>query len=267
LTRGDVFALAHELSERGEPFAMVTVTKTVGSSPRKPGATMLVRPDGGIVGTIGGGRIEELVIAEATRAIAEGRSLEYKLDSLSSADQRCGGGMTFFISVHRRPKIVIFGGGHIAAALAEMAGLAGFHVAVVDEREEFARKERFPRAGLVLRERPDRVAEKLSIDGDTYVVIVTHDHRVDEAVLAKVVSTRARYIGMIGSQTKALLTLTALRDRGVPAEALKRVRSPMGLDIGAESPEEIAISILAEMIRERRGATGQPLTTADKLRE
>ncbi len=266
MDQDELFRVAHDLSERGESFAIVTVTKAVGSSPRKPGATMLVRADGGIVGTIGGGKVEELVMEEARRAIGEGRSREYKLDSLASADQRCGGGMTFFISVHRRPRMVIFGGGHIAAPLAEVASLAGFYVVVVDEREKFARKERFPRASLVIRERPDQVVDKLLID-DAYVIIVTHDHRLDEAILAKVIKTKAHYIGMIGSQTKALLTLSSLRDKGVPAEALRRVRSPMGLNIGAETPEEIAVSIVAEIIGERKRATGEPLTVADKLRE
>jgi len=262
----EIFAEAQRLTKMGRAFAMVTVIKTIGSTPRSVGTQMIVLPDGRIVGTIGGGKIEAVVITEAINAIKEGAPRIYELKSLQTLDQRCGGGMTFFINVHNpMPTLVIFGGGHVAVPTAKLAKMVGFRVVVIDPRVEFANRERFPDADEIVNEDFATAAEKLESTKDTYIVVMTPDHMKDEHVVEKTAGRNFAYVGMIGSESKALLTLHSLKER-VPEEVLRQVRTPMGLEIGAQTPEEIAVSIVAELIRVRRGGTGEPMSVAQRER-
>lgn len=261
-----LFDSARRLTEEGEPFAIVTITKTIGSTPRQVGTSMIVKEDGKIIGTIGGGAIEASVIEQATQALKERKPRTYELPSLQTLDQRCGGGMTFFINVSNpRPTLVIFGAGHVAVPTARLAKTAGFRVVVIDPRKEYSNRERFPEADQLINEDFAEAAGKIHIDDQTYVIVMSPDHLKDELTVEKVITSEAAYVGMIGSEAKALLTLHSLKKR-VPEEILRRVKTPMGLEIGAETPGEIAISIVAELIRTRRGGTGEPMSVAQKER-
>lgn len=216
---------------------------------------MLVRADGSILGTIGGGSLEERVIREAVGAMRTGKikRLSYHLTEGEDTGMVCGGNLEVFIEpVLAEPSLFIFGGGHIALALAKMARLAGFKIVVIDDRPEFATPQRFPEAEQTLVTDFSEAFPKLSIRSSDYIVIVTHGHKGDEVVLERVLRTEARYIGMIGSTKKNEAISSHLRAKGISQELLDRVYTPVGLKINAQTPAEIAVSILAEIIKVRR---------------
>ncbi len=253
----DIYQEIVRVKAGGEEVALVTVVRASGSTPREEGAKMLVRPDGSIIGTIGGGSLEAQVIREAVKVIRQGkpkrlhRSLAAK--EAEEAGMICGGELEVFIEpILTPPALYIFGGGHIALALAKMGKLVGFNITVIDDRAEFAHAERFPEANVILAEDFTKSFPRVKIDKSSYIVIVTHGHRHDEVVLEWAVGTPARYIGMIGSKTKNETIFTHLRARGIPQKQLDRAHAPIGLEIEAQTPEEIAVSILAEVIKVRR---------------
>jgi len=167
----------------------------------------------------------------------------------------CGGDLEVFIEpILTTPTLFIFGGGHISLPLAKTAKLLGFKIAVIDDRAEFANTERFPEAEMVLADDFTKAFSKLKIDKTSYIVIVTRGHQHDELVLDMALGTPAKYIGMIGSKTKVKATYSHLLAKGVPKEKLDSVHSPIGLEIGAQTPEEIAVSILAEIVKVKRSA-------------
>ena len=219
---------------------------------------MLVRLDGSILGTIGGGSLEAQIIKEALKVIRQNKPQRLHR-SLSAKDSEvgmiCGGDLEVFIEpILTQPALFIFGGGHIALALAKMGKLCGFKIAVVDDRKEFANAERFPEAEIVIAGDFAKSFDRVEIDKSSYIVIVTHGHKHDELVLEWAVGTQAKYIGMIGSKTKNEAVFSHLMDRGIPREQLDRVHAPIGLEIEAQTPEEIAVSILAEVIKVRRSS-------------
>ena len=251
----DIYQELARIRAEGEEAALATVISAGGSTPREEGAKMLVRVDGSILGSIGGGNIEKQVIEEAVKVIKRGRPqrLDYHLKEGEEVGMICGGDVEVFIEpILSIPTMYIFGGGHIALCLAEMAKLVGFKIAVIDDREEFASSQRFPDAELTMVGDFAEAFQKLEIDKSSYIVIVTHGHEGDEVVLEGALATRAKYIGMIGSKTKNRVILSHLLAKGIPQEQLDRVHAPIGLEIYSQTPEEIAVSILAEVIKVRR---------------
>jgi len=253
----DIYEELVKIRARGEESALVTLTSAHGSTPREQGAKMLVRRDGSIIGTIGGGRIEDLVIKKSLEVIKKGKPerLSYSLKEGEETGMVCGGDVEVFVEpILPSPTLFIFGGGHIALCLAKMAKMASFKIVVIDDRTEFANPERFPEAEQTLVADFAQAFSQLGIDESSYIVIVTYAHTGDEVTLEGALKTRAKYIGMIGSRSKNELVYSHLRDKGISQELLDRVHAPIGLEINARTPEEIAVSILAQLIKVRRSA-------------
>ncbi|MGC8741223.1 MAG: XdhC family protein [Candidatus Sumerlaeaceae bacterium] len=253
----EIYQTISQLLQEGKRGALITVVETVGSTPRKAGAKMLVTEDGQLIGTVGGGCVEADLVAYAKQVIRLGQPGMFEVDlTAKNADENdmlCGGKMKAFIEpIVPEEHLVIFGGGHISRALHEFAAKVGFRVTVTDDRPEFANAERFPLAAHIVAEPFEKQAELVSVDQNTYVVIATRGHSYDELCMEIALGTPARYIAMVGSRTKVGLFKKNLRDRGFSDDELARVVCPAGLDIGAETPEEIAISIVAQMIAIRR---------------
>jgi len=253
----DIYQEIVRVKDEGEEAALVTVVSATGSTPREEGAKMLVKPDGTILGTIGGGNLEAQVIEEAIKVMKQGRPkrLHFALTA-KEADEVgmvCGGELEVFIEpILSPPTLYLFGGGHISLSLAKMGKLLGFKITVIDDRAEFASPDRFPEADILLAEDFAKSFPKLKIDKSSYIVIVTRGHQHDELVLERAVGTQAKYIGMIGSKTKVKAIFSHLLTKGISKEQLGRVHAPIGLKINAQTPEEIAVSILAEVIKVRR---------------
>lgn len=261
----DVYEAVAEAMRRGESVALATIVQTRGSTPRQVGTKMLIRRDGTILGTVGGGALEVAIIEAALEALSEGkpRLVHYGL----RADQHeqdlgvCGGDLDVFIDVIvPQATLLLIGAGHVAVPLAEMARMLGFRIVVFDDRAEYANRDRFPQADEVLVDEFGAGLRKLDITQNTWVVIATRSHESDAAALRAVIGSPATYIGLLGSRRKVSLIFKALREAGVGEEQLARVYAPVGLDLGADTPEEIAVSIMAEMVMVRQGGTGQSLS-------
>src|SRR5690242_20817170 len=254
----DIFEEIVRMRRAGQRGALATIVHTNGSIPSFESSRMLVREDGGIVGTIGGGCVEADVWAAAREVMEREapRKMIFNLNNEASFDNGliCGGTLEVFVEpILPQPVAYLFGGGHVSTAVARAAHAAGFGIVVVDDREAFANKERFPMAHEIYTSYEDAF-EKINPNAASYLVIVTRGHKEDMRVLAWAVRAEARYVGMIGSKRKVLSVYKALEREGYRAEEFERVYAPMGLEIGALSPEEIAISIVAELIAVRRNA-------------
>ncbi len=255
MTDIEIYEEIIRIKNAGAVAALATVISAKGSTPREEGAKMLVRADGSILGTIGGGGLEARIITEAAEVLRMGepKHLNFTLTEKGDLGALCGGNVEVFIEpIKPEPSLYIFGGGHIGVPFARMAKLLDFRVVVIDNRPEFACRERFPEADQVLVEDYNTAVSKLKIEKSSFIVIITHGHKGDEAVLTQAVNTEARYIGMIGSRAKVKTLFAHLRDKGIPQERLNKVHAPIGLEIHAETPAEIAVSILAEMIQVKR---------------
>ena len=255
----DVLEEVVRLRRAGRKCALATIIHANGSIPSYASAKLLVRDDGTMAGTIGGGCVEAEVWDAAREAMETGKSrrMTFSLGQDAAYDNGliCGGQLEVFIEpVEPQPRAIIFGAGHISKSLCQVAGMIGFHTTIVDNRESFANRERFPDAGEIFSAEYEDVFPKLEINHCSYLIIVTRGHRDDMRVLRWAVSTNACYIGMIGSRRKALAVYKELEKEGISRSAFERVSSPMGLDIAALSPEEIAVSVTAEMIAIRRRA-------------
>jgi len=251
----EVYQAILDVLDASETAAVCTVVHSSGSSPQKMGSKMLVHRGGSIVGTIGGGTIEHAVIAEAKGVIEGGRSQLFKAHLSRDLAMCCGGRMEIFIEpVGDRPWLLLFGGGHVGAALCSIASRSGFRVHVIDEREEFANASVHPDAAAFSTGDPLDLIDELPWGPQAYAVIVTHSHRSDEDLLARCVERERRYLGMIGSKAKVLRFLKRYEQRGLDRAAFATVRAPIGLDIGARDPGEIAVAIAAELVAVRRGA-------------
>ncbi len=266
----DIFEEIIQLRRAGRRGALATIVHTNGSIPSFESSRMLVREDGSIAGTIGGGCVEADVWAAAKEVMKQEapRKMVFNLNHEASYDNGliCGGTLEVFVEpILPQPVLYIFGGGHVSMALALAANTAGFAIGIVDDRETFANKERFPMAGEVYTSY-EEAFEKLKPSASSYLVIVTRGHRDDMRVLQWAAQTDSRYIGMIGSKRKVLSVYEALEREGIPAEKLARVHAPVGLEIGALTPEEIAISITAELIATRRNAKGLSHKAVQTLR-
>jgi xanthine dehydrogenase accessory factor len=255
----DLFEEIVRMRRAGHRGALATIVHTNGSIPSFETSRMLVREDGSTLGTVGGGCVEADVWAAAKEVMLSEvpRKLTFHLNNEATYDNGliCGGTVEVFVEAILPPPVVyLFGGGHVSTAVAKAAHAAGFGVAVIDDRESFANGERFPMAQEFHTTFEDAFA-KLRPNGSSYLVIVTRGHREDMRVLAWAVRTKARYIGMIGSRRKVLSVYKALENEGYRLDEFERVFAPMGLEIGALSPEEIALSIVAELVAVRRNAT------------
>jgi len=248
---------AVRVAEGGEPVAIVTVVATEGSTPRKAGARMLVRADGRLVGTVGGGKLEADLVARAREVLASGRPelVSFELTGEGAGGLVCGGTVRAFVeALEAAPTLLLFGGGHISAAVARLARPLGFRVEVADDRPEQVSPERFPDADRRLSVAFAEAASKMTRGPQSYAVVATRAFETDLEALGSVVPGTLRFVGVLGSRTKAAKLQEALRARGVPEESLAQVRSPLGLSIGAQTPEEIAVSIVAELVSVRRGS-------------
>jgi xanthine dehydrogenase accessory factor len=249
----NAYELIADAIAQGQRAALATVVHVEGSTPRDVGSKMVIYEDGRIAGTIGGGEMEALVIETAAEAIAQGtpRMVHYDLRDLEVGDPGiCGGAIDVFVDVTvPQPTLLLAGAGHVAMPVAEIGHMCGFRVAVVDDRADMASEERFPHADERI---VGDIVEALTaypITPNTYVVIVTRGHALDEDALRAVIDSDATYVGMIGSRRKVRVILDHLREDGIDEALIERVHSPIGLDIGSETPAEIAVSILAELIR------------------
>jgi xanthine dehydrogenase accessory factor len=252
----DLFEEIVKMRREGGRGALATIVHTNGSIPSFESSRMLVREDGSIAGTIGGGCVEAEVWAAAKDVMKAElpRKMTFNLNNEAAYDSGliCGGTLEVFVEpILPQPRLFLFGGGHVATAVARVASLAGFWIGIVDDRESFANAERFPMAGEIHTSYEDAFA-KIRPNASTYLVIVTRGHKDDMRVLEWAVQTEARYIGMIGSKRKVLSVYKALEKTGIPAEKFEKVFAPVGLEIGALTPEEIAVSITAELIAVRR---------------
>ena len=253
-----------EIQEEGKSVAICTVIKTSGATPRRAGSRVLVFPDGSIKDTIGGGEMERRVVAEALEALRDGRSrlVDYSLVDPDTGDAGvCGGHMTVYVEpVVPRPTMVVVGAGHVGRAVAKLAHWLGYQLVVSDERPEYCTKQNVPDADLLLPGPYSELSQKLEVHQQTYVVLTTGGVEEDLRCLPALLETQAAYIGVIGSRRRWATTRRLLAEGGVPAEKLDQVASPIGLELDAETPEEIAVSILAEIIMLRRGGHGRRMS-------
>ncbi|WP_309474838.1 XdhC family protein [Dissulfurirhabdus thermomarina] len=252
----DVLSEAVRLRDRGEPCVLCTIVQCLGSSPRKAGARMLVRADGTTTGTIGGGPLEAEMRRVALEVLAGGepRTVPYELTA-PEGGLACGGRVLVFVEPLRpAPHLVILGAGHVAGAVADLAPGIGFQVTVVDDRPEYADPARFPGAGRVLARSFEAAFQDLAVDAETFVLVATRGHDQDLVALRAALRTPAGYIGLLGSRRKRAALFDVLGAEGFSAEDLARVVTPVGLDIGARTPGEIAVSIAAQLVQRRREA-------------
>jgi xanthine dehydrogenase accessory factor len=250
----DIYDKLKQLKDKNIPSALVTVIATKGSTPRETGAKMIVCGDGKVFDTIGGSAVEAMVIEEARECLINNKvkKVWHDLDDREKADTGmiCGGKMEFFIEpIMTSPHLYIFGGGHVALPLARLASVVGFSYTIVEDRPEFASSERFPDAREIILASPDEITKKINISASEYVAIVTRSHELDYLALKEVLKHDAKYLGLIASKIKKKQVVEQLKEEGFREADIDRIHSPIGLDIAAQTPEEIAVSIVAELIQ------------------
>ncbi|MBN2241226.1 MAG: XdhC family protein [Acidobacteria bacterium] len=253
----DIYQRIVSLRSRGVRAALATIVTRNGATPCKPAAKMLIDEHGGQLGTIGGGFVESRVIEEAPAVIRSGNPKILRFDLSGKSPEVnalfCGGRMEVFVEpIVPETILFIFGAGHVGRALAEVAGIAGFAVAVVDDRGDYANRDRFPHAKAFYVDDWQKVFNSLIVDDHSYIFISTREHHFDALCLRFALQSPAKYIGMLGSLKKIKLLKEYLESEGIGAREFQRVSVPVGLDIGAETPGEIAISIAAELVAARK---------------
>ena len=250
----DIYSKLMELRQQRKTAALVTVIGTQGSTPREIGTKMLVMPDGSIYGTIGGSAVEGVIIAESIKCLRDGKCMKitHSLDDATHQDTGmvCGGVMEFFIEpITAAPLLYIFGAGHVAVPLARLASQVGFACIIIEDRSEFATRDRFPDAREILIGKPAELLRQISFSGEDYIAIVGRSHELDLEILRLVINKPVRYLGLIGSKKKRQQIFDRLRQDDIPADLIDKIHTPIGLEIRAESPQEIAVSIVAELIK------------------
>ncbi len=264
-----IYQALADLEKKNGAGALCLIIRSQGSTPRHTSSKMLVYPDGHILGSIGGGELESRVINEAKQAILDGRPrlLSYQMADPARGDPGvCGGQVEIFIDpIQPKPVIIVVGGGHVGRAVAHLAHWLGFYVIVNDDRPEFCTPEAVPDADEYYPIPLSELPKNLHITHWTYIVLTTRGAHVDIQGLPALLETPAAYIGVIGSKRRWATTRQQLLQNGVPEELLARVRSPIGLELNAETPEEIAVSILAEIIMLRRGGDGKPMAETESI--
>ena len=258
-----IYQALEEIKNNHESAALCTVVKSEGSTPRHVGSKMLVYSDGKFIGTVGGGDLEHRVIDEAWMAIVDGkpRLLSYTLSDPARGDPGvCGGQVEVFVEPILSPaQIVIVGGGHVGKATAHLAKWLGFRIIVSDDRSEFANKDSIPDADAYYVCPMNELSKQIKIDKRTYLILTTRGSSIDAAGLSPLLDSPAAYIGVIGSKRRWATTVKELKARGVSEERIARVHSPIGLELQAETPEEIAVSIMAEVLMIQNEATGKKM--------
>ncbi len=261
-----IYNAIYEILKQNKKGALITIVDTKGSTPRKAGTKMFITEDGDSFGTIGGGNFETAMIKEALNFIHKNKFLtskspkgisnvlikEFDLSALdkNEFDMHCGGKMKVLIEpITSSPKAIIFGGGHISITLVKILKLLEFHITVLDDRKKYANKNRFPEVDKVIAGNFERQFSKLKVDDNTYLIIVTRAHSQDQTCLQFALQTKPKYIGMIGSKMKWEGIKKNLIKKGIKKKEFERVHCPIGLSINAQTPEEIAISICAEIIK------------------
>jgi xanthine dehydrogenase accessory factor len=267
----EVFAALAEALQRGEEVALVTIVKSTGSTPQRVGAKMLVYGDGRTVGTIGGGCYENEAFWKAREAIKARKPVTMKFELNDDFAQEtglvCGGQMEVFVEpVEPSPELYVFGAGHVGYFVAKMSHEVAFKVHVVDDREKFASVERFGDGIDVVVDHIPTWLETHPLPATAYAVIVTRGHTHDLDAMRALAKQPLRYLGLIGSKAKVKRIFDALIEEGMPAERLKGIHAPIGLDIGAITPQEIAVSILAELIAVKHGKIAGPDAPAVSMR-
>jgi len=239
----------------GQGVALATVTNPVDSSDLSIGAKLFIREDGSSEGTLGSEIADGAAINKARELMIHGNN-----ETVTSED-----GIEYFIEAYTTPpQLVLCGGGHVSRAIASLAKPLGFRLLVTDDRKEFANKDRFPEADILVEKTPEEAIPELPINANSFIVIATRGHRYDNVALEAAVNTPARYVGLLGSKRKTILIYEDLIRNGVPIERINEIRSPLGLDIHARTPEEIAVSIMAEVLMFRLGGTGLPMKLEDR---
>jgi xanthine dehydrogenase accessory factor len=258
-----IFQALAEIERSNESAVLCTVTKSEGSTPRHMGSKMLVYSDGRFIGTVGGGELENRVINEAKVALTNGQSrlLHYNMSDPSNGDPGvCGGQVEVFVEPIIPPAtLVIIGGGHVGKAVTHLAKWLGFQVVISDDRPEFCNKATIPDADVFYVCPMTELSNHLKIDRHTYLILTTRGSSVDVEGLPALLDTSARYIGVIGSKRRWATTVKELISRGVSQEKISRIHSPIGLELHAETPNEIAVSILAEILMIREKASGKQM--------
>lgn len=273
----NLFQKLHKFLEEGKTVALCTIVKKIGSGPRDIGTKLLFTEDGQQIGTIGGGEFERKLIKEVSEALKEKRS-RYLIFSLYGDHKRsekaittgliCGGELHVFVDIiEPTSNMVIIGSGHIAKPVYEIANLLGFNITVVDDNEKLTTKERFPNAKIIFNSDFKKALQQVTVTPSTFIVIVHGEPTHDRAALNFAISTDARYIGFLSSKAKATILLKELKDKKIDVEKIRMIYTPIGIDIGATTPEEIAVSIMAEIIKIMRGGTGKHQREVYKLFE
>lgn len=256
-----IYQALSELEKNNESAALCTVIKSEGSTPRHVGSKMLVYPDGKFIGTVGGGELENRVIQAALESLKSGdaQTLSYSMADPSRGDPGvCGGQVEVFVEPILPPAmVVVVGAGHVGKAVVHLAKWLGFRVAVSDDRAEFCTPESVPGADAYYPVEMEKLADQLKATQRTFIVVTSRGSSVDAAGLPGLLRSEAAYIGVIGSRRRWLTTVKALKEGGVPEELIQKVHSPIGLELNAETPEEIAVSIMAEILMLRDKGTGK----------
>ena len=256
-----IYQALSELEKNNEAAVLCTVVKSEGSTPRHVGSKMLVYPDGKFIGTVGGGELENRVIKAAHEALKSGdaQTLAYTMSDPKRGDPGvCGGNVEVFVEPILPPAlIVIIGAGHVGKAVAHLAKWLGFRVALSDDRAEFCNPEAVPNADAYYPIPMADLANQLKVTPQTYIVVTSRGSSVDAVGLPSLLDSNAAYIGVIGSKRRWLTTVKALKEKGVADEKIARVHSPIGLELNAETPEEIAVSIMAEIMMLKDKGTGK----------
>jgi xanthine dehydrogenase accessory factor len=263
MTSQRLYEVLAEIERTGGAAVLATVVRARGAVPRHAGSKMLIFADGRTLGSVGGGEMEKRVHAAALQSLSDGKPqfLQHTFQDPAQGDPGvCGGEMDVFVEpVGRRPTIVVIGGGHVGQAVVHLAHWLGFRTVVCDDRAEFASVEAAPEADQVVACPLGELAQHVTLTADTYLVLTTRGVPLDVEALPALLASPAAYIGVIGSRKRWETTTQELRAKGIAAETLDRVTSPMGLELNAETPEEIAVSILAQIIQQRRGGSGGPM--------
>jgi xanthine dehydrogenase accessory factor len=255
----EIYQELANIAVKGERAVLATVISSQGSVPRKAGAKMVIKGDGTLVGSIGGGNVEQAVQEKAIAVMKSGEPQMMHFDLSGSGEEAwmiCGGQMDVFLEpILPAETLYLFGAGHLSQSTAALAKMVGLRVVVIDPRPEYDNNDRFPNADSLVVEEYDNAFSRLNVDENSYIVIYTPGHVSDEKCLQFAVGTAAKYVGMIGSKKKVKEIKERLRKKGVSQQQLDGIHAPIGLEINAQTPEEIAVSILAEITKVRRSET------------
>jgi xanthine dehydrogenase accessory factor len=261
----DFFEQISEIQKRGDAAVLCIITKSKGSTPRQPGSKMLVFPDGKISGTIGGGETEANCIKEALKLFQsnEPKSLHYSLVNPEKGDPGvCGGELEIYLEpIGIRETVCIIGAGHVGKSVAFLANWLGFNVIVMDDREPLLLKEDYPKETNLIHCEPKSIVKFINFNQDNYILLTTRSLDIDLVTIPILLPNHPKYIGIIGSKKRWVMTQKGLIENGVEEELINTIFSPIGLDLGAETPQEIAISIMAEIMLVRNQKTGKHMST------